>query len=78
MDYQTITFSSDEGIATLTLNRPDRLNAFNVRMQDELFDAFERNDAPDSGARVLLLGANGRGVRSGVDLTDRTPLPAGL
>ncbi|MEI6319968.1 MAG: enoyl-CoA hydratase-related protein [Pseudomonadota bacterium] len=77
MDYQTITFSIDAGIARITLNRPDRLNAFNVRMQDELFDAFERIDAPDSGARVLLLGAHGRGFCSGVDLTDRKPLPEG-
>ena len=77
MDYQTITCSIDAGIARITLNRPDRLNAFNVRMQDELFDAFDRIDAPGSGARVLLLGANGRGFCSGVDLTDRKPLPDG-
>ncbi|MBY0438928.1 MAG: enoyl-CoA hydratase/isomerase family protein, partial [Burkholderiales bacterium] len=70
MDYQTLDFSIDAGIARITLNRPDRLNAFNVRMQDELFDAFARIDAPDSGARVLLLGANGRGFCSGVDRTD--------
>jgi len=77
MDYQTIAFSIDAGIARITLNRPDRLNAFNVRMQDELFDAFAQIEAPDSGARVLLLAANGRGFCSGVDLTDRKPLPEG-
>ncbi len=77
MNYQTITLSIDDGIARLTLNRPDRLNAFNVQMQDELFDAFARIEAEGSGARVLLLGANGRGFCSGVDLTDRKPLPAG-
>lgn len=77
MDYQTIEFSIDAGIARVTLNRPDRLNAFNVKMQDELFDAFARIESPQSGARVLLLSANGRGFCSGVDLTDRKPLPDG-
>jgi len=75
--YDTIAFSIDAGVARITLNRPDRLNAFNVKMQDELFDAMARIEAPDSGARVLLLSANGRGFCSGVDLTDRKPMPAG-
>jgi len=77
MDYQTIELSIAAGIARVTLNRPDRLNAFNVKMQDELFDAFARIESPHSGARVLLLTANGRGFCSGVDLTDRKPLPEG-
>jgi len=75
--YETIAFSIDAGVARITLNRPDRLNAFNVKMQDELFDAMARIEAPDSGARVLLLSASGRGFCSGVDLTDRKPMPAG-
>ena len=77
MSYETITLSIDAGVACVTLNRPDRLNAFNVKMQDELFDALARIEAPGSGARVLLLTANGRGFCSGVDLTDRKPLPDG-
>jgi 2-(1,2-epoxy-1,2-dihydrophenyl)acetyl-CoA isomerase len=76
-NYQAIEFSIEQGIARITLNRPDRLNAFNVQMQEELFDAFARIERRDSGARVLLLGANGRGFCSGVDLTDRKPLPEG-
>jgi 2-(1,2-epoxy-1,2-dihydrophenyl)acetyl-CoA isomerase len=77
MRYETIEFSIDQGVATLALARPDRLNAFNVRMQEELFDAFDRIEAPESGARALLLTGRGRGFCSGVDLTDRKPLPEG-
>jgi 2-(1,2-epoxy-1,2-dihydrophenyl)acetyl-CoA isomerase len=77
MRYETIEFAIDQGVATLALARPDRLNAFNVRMQDELFDALDRIEAPDSGARALLLTGRGRGFCSGVDLTDRKPLPEG-
>ncbi|MBC7778840.1 MAG: enoyl-CoA hydratase/isomerase family protein [Proteobacteria bacterium] len=77
MTFETIEFSIEAGVARIALNRPDRLNAFNLRMQDELFDAFKRIEATDSGARAILLTANGRGFCSGVDLTDRKPLPAG-
>ena len=42
MSYQTIQFDLTEGIARLTLNRPDRLNSFNVTMHEEVRDAIER------------------------------------
>lgn len=75
MSYQTIVFSLEAGVARLTLDRPDRLNAFNQRMQDELFDACARMDAAEM--RVLLITGAGRAFCSGVDLTDRKPPPAG-
>lgn len=77
MQYETIEFGIDAGVATLALSRPDRLNAFNVRMQEELFDALDRIEAPDSGVRAVLFTGRGRGFCSGVDLTDRKPLPEG-
>lgn len=51
MTYQHILYSLDGGIARITLNRPDRLNSFNVDMHLELRDALTRTR--DGGARVL-------------------------
>ena len=48
MNYQTIDTSAQEGILTLRLNRPERLNAFTVEMADELVDTFERASADDA------------------------------
>ncbi len=54
-------------IATITLDRPDRLNAFTVGMQRELCDAFDRTDADDD-VRVVVVTGRGRGFCAGADL----------
>jgi 2-(1,2-epoxy-1,2-dihydrophenyl)acetyl-CoA isomerase len=69
--YETILFSNDGGIARLTLNRPDRLNSFTVRMHEEVADALSRLE----GARVLVLTGAGRGFCAGQDLGDRAVAP---
>jgi 2-(1,2-epoxy-1,2-dihydrophenyl)acetyl-CoA isomerase len=70
MDFQTIEFHQDAGgVATLTLNRPDRLNSFNEQMHREVQEALA--SLQDSDARVLLLTGNGRGFCAGQDLSDR-------
>lgn len=71
MTYETIIFSLADGIARLTLNRPDRLNSFTVRMHEEVADALGRLDA----ARVLVLTGAGRGFCAGQDLGDRAVAP---
>jgi 2-(1,2-epoxy-1,2-dihydrophenyl)acetyl-CoA isomerase len=73
MSYGTILFSVDGGIARLTLNRPDKLNSFNVQMHSEVQDAL----ASLSGtmARVLVLTGAGRGFCAGQDLGDRAVAP---
>ena len=74
MDFQIIEFRQDEnGVATLTLNRPDRLNSFNEQMHLEVRDALATLEK--NGARVLLLTANGRGFCAGQDLSDRNVAP---
>lgn len=74
MDFQTIEFRQDDnGVATLAFNRPDRLNSFNEQMHREVRDALAALE--DSGARVLLLTANGRGFCAGQDLSDRNVAP---
>lgn len=65
--YQNILFEIDSGIATLTLNRPEKLNAYTLEMGDEIVDAFARIRA-DAGVRVALLTGAGRGFCAGVDL----------
>jgi len=76
MSYQTILFDVSDGIARLTLNRPDRLNSFNVDMHREVREALQT--LPGSGgARVLVLTGAGRGFCAGQDLGDRAVAPGG-
>jgi enoyl-CoA hydratase/carnithine racemase len=62
-----ITVEVDDRIMTITLDRPDRLNAFTVRMQRELCAAFDRADADDEVRAVIVTG-RGRGFCAGADL----------
>src|SRR5271170_7338370 len=65
--YETLLYSVDEGIASITLNRPDRLNAFNTQMMRDMIAAFDRSDADDDVRAVIVTGA-GRGFCAGADL----------
>src|SRR5919206_3885597 len=71
MTYRTILYSSDGGVARLTLNRPDRLNSFTVEMHEEVADALSKLE----GARVLVVTGAGRGFCAGQDLNDRAVAP---
>jgi len=75
MDFETILLSIGEGVARLTLNRPERLNSFTVQMHDECSRALEAVSKSD--ARVLLLTGAGRGFCAGQDLSDRAVAPGG-
>jgi 2-(1,2-epoxy-1,2-dihydrophenyl)acetyl-CoA isomerase len=76
MSYQTILFEVSDGVARLTLNRPDRLNSFNVEMHGEVRDALG-SLVQDRAARVLVLSGAGRGFCAGQDLGDRAVAPGG-
>jgi 2-(1,2-epoxy-1,2-dihydrophenyl)acetyl-CoA isomerase len=69
MTYEWILYTSADGVARLTLNRPDRLNSLNTAMHAELRDALARVAA--DGSRVLVLTGAGRGFCAGQDLGDR-------
>src|SRR5277367_1768566 len=69
MNYETIRFSVDAGVARLTLNRPDKLNSLNAAMHAEIRDALAQLSA--AGVRVLVLTGAGRGFCAGQDLDDR-------
>jgi enoyl-CoA hydratase/carnithine racemase len=67
-EYSTLDWSVSDGIATLTLDRPDQLNAFTVTMADELVDAYDRASADDDVAAVVVTG-RGRAFCAGMDLS---------
>ena len=73
--YETILFEIRAGVATLTLNRPDKLNSFNSIMHAELRDALKQVETPENGIRCLLITGAGRGFSAGQDLSDRTAAP---
>ena len=74
MDYRHILVEHRDGIARITLNRPDKLNSFIVAMHEELRDALA-GLSNDAGLRVLVLTGAGRGFCAGQDLTDRAVAP---
>jgi 2-(1,2-epoxy-1,2-dihydrophenyl)acetyl-CoA isomerase len=59
MNYETIRLAKNEGIATITLNRPESLNAFDFLMAEELLAALQACRQDDS-VRVVILGGEGR------------------
>jgi enoyl-CoA hydratase/carnithine racemase len=67
-DLQTLSYAVADGIATVTLNRPDKLNAFTPRMRDELLATFDQTDADDAVRAVIVTGA-GRAFCAGADLS---------
>ena len=75
MTYQTIQYGTTDGVARLTLNRPEKLNAFNEAMHAELRDALGR--VGGDGARVLVITGASRGFCAGQDLGDRQAAGAG-
>ncbi len=73
--FETILYEKEGGIARLTLNRPEVLNAQNLQMRDELWDAFQAfRDDPD--ARVLILRGEGSAFSAGADISDFGTAPS--
>ena len=75
MSYNTLNWEVKDRVLVLTLNRPDRLNAFTVEMADELVSAFERASEDDDVGAVVVTGA-GRAFCAGMDLSVEAP-PSG-
>jgi len=68
MNFNTILYEIENRIATVTLNRPDRLNAWTPEMKDELIQAFSMADSDDE-VRVIIVTGAGRGFCAGADLS---------
>ena len=69
MPYETIDLRVENGVAEITLNRPDRLNAWTTQFGDELREAI-LTDSADPGVRSVLITGAGRGFSSGADLKE--------
>lgn len=67
MAYEQISYEIEDNILTITLNRPEKLNAFTHVMRDELIDAFDRADEDDDVRAIIVTGA-GRAFCAGADL----------
>ncbi|MCY4065797.1 MAG: enoyl-CoA hydratase-related protein [Rhodospirillaceae bacterium] len=80
MSYETIDLSAAGGVALVTLNRPEAMNALSRRLKEELEDAFENRLAADDDVRVVIVtGVGERAFCAGADLKERsgeTPPPA--
>lgn len=68
-DYTQIKLDIADGIATITLHRPEKMNAYTGTMMHEMIDAFDRTDADDSVRAVIVTGAGDRAFCAGADLT---------
>jgi enoyl-CoA hydratase/carnithine racemase len=66
--FETITYALEDGVATVTLNRPEKLNAFNTRMMNDLIAVFDETDRDDAVRCVIVTGA-GRAFCAGADLS---------
>src|SRR5215217_7506570 len=67
MNFEEIRYEVADHVLTITLDRPDRLNAFTPTMAREVIEAFDRSDADDDVRAVIVTGA-GRGFCAGADL----------
>src|SRR5687768_4569678 len=88
MPYETILTDVSENICTITINRPDKLNALNTLMNRAVIDAIENADTDDAVRAIVVTGA-GRAFCAGADLStgggtfdraaraDRPPVPNG-
>ena len=67
MEFETLLTELQDGMLTITLNRPDRLNAYNHQMFLDFMACFDRSDADDDVRAIIITGA-GRGFCAGADL----------
>ena len=65
--YETVLYEKDDGVAHIALNRPERLNAFDTTMHDELYRVLG-DAAQDEEIRSIVVRGEGRGFSAGADL----------
>jgi enoyl-CoA hydratase/carnithine racemase len=70
--YETILYAVADRVLTITLNRPEKLNAFTVQMANELVDAFERA-SEDTAVRAIVVTGAGKAFCAGMDLSEPNP-----
>ena len=75
--FETLLVDVDDGVATVTLNRPDRLNAFDVTLTEELHGLWRSLRRDDDVRAIVLTGAGDRAFCTGIDRADEIPQPSG-
>jgi len=70
MDYSTIIFQKKENYVIITLNRPEKLNALNKQMFDELDDAFQKIELDDTAQALILTGTGEKAFAAGADIKE--------
>ncbi|OGO39538.1 MAG: hypothetical protein A2147_04310 [Chloroflexi bacterium RBG_16_57_8] len=73
--FETIIYEKQEGVAYITLNRPKQLNAYNIKMRDELYQVFGAIKADDEVKVGIIKGAGDRAFCAGADLTEFLTAP---
>lgn len=68
--FETVLLDVEDGIATITLNRPEKMNAFTGRMMFDIIAAFDETDADDDVGAVIVTGAGERAFCAGADLSE--------
>jgi len=76
-EYETLLVDVDDGVATVTLDRPDRLNAFDVVLTAELHGLWRAFRRDDDVRAIVLTGAGDRAFCTGIDRADEIPQPTG-
>src|SRR3954468_18518792 len=71
MDYEHILVDVEDGVATLTLNRPAQLNAMNRKLGRELHDAVKQAEADDAIGCIVITGAGDRAFSAGGDIKEQ-------
>ncbi len=75
-DFETITYEKGDGIARITLNRPQALNAVNVKMRDELYEVLPAIDDDPEVMLAIIRGAGDRAFSAGADITEFGTVPS--
>lgn len=73
--FESTVFEKTDGIATITLNRPENLNAYNIRMRDELFEILQAVRDDDEIRACILRGAGEKAFCAGADLSEFLSAP---
>jgi len=76
MNMDSVLYSSKDGIATITLNRPDHINAFNIQMRDELFEMLKLFQDDDESSVAIICGSGPKGFCSGADISEFGTAPS--
>jgi 1,4-dihydroxy-2-naphthoyl-CoA synthase len=76
--FETVIYEKDNGLAHVTLNRPQALNAFNVRMRDELYEVLSAIKADDEVRVTLINGAGEKAFCAGADLKEFLTAPSAV